>query len=158
MVAGWPAKIKHMKKTTKNNGPQLKDYKSNTYMDGDMEIRFAIGPEETKNLDAQKLAENFLVKDLMTADMIKLVYSHYDRVIIGGAKPVNKTLTLPNHPELRAEYFLERREPVSYTHLDVYKRQAGKGRVRVLSRRLSQLRDSLAQIRLELKVLRRSHL
>jgi 4-deoxy-L-threo-5-hexosulose-uronate ketol-isomerase len=31
-------------------------------------------------------------------------------VIIGGAKPVSKTLELPNHPELRADYFLERRE------------------------------------------------
>lgn len=110
MVAGWPAKFKHMKKTIKNTGPQLKDYKSNTYMDGDMEIRFAIGPEETKNLDTQKLAENFLVKELMTPDTLKLVYSHYDRVIIGGVVPVNKTLTLPNHPELRAEFFLERRE------------------------------------------------
>ncbi len=99
-----------MKKTTKNTAPQLKDYKSNTYMDGDMEIRFAIGPEETKQLDTQKLAENFLVKELMTADKIKLVYSHYDRVIIGGTKPVNKAVTLPNHPELRAEFFLERRE------------------------------------------------
>ena len=62
-----------MKKTTTNTGPQLKDYKSNTYMEGDMEIRFAIGPEETKQLDTQKLAENFLVKDLMTADKLKLV-------------------------------------------------------------------------------------
>jgi 4-deoxy-L-threo-5-hexosulose-uronate ketol-isomerase len=38
------------------------------------------------------------------------VYSHYDRVIIGGAKPINKELELPNHPELKAEYFSERRE------------------------------------------------
>ncbi len=79
-------------------------------MDGDMEIRFAVGPEETKTMDTQKLIDNFLVKDLMVADTIKLVYSHYDRVIIGGAVPSTKTLTLGNHPELRAEYFLERRE------------------------------------------------
>ncbi|ULT43368.1 hypothetical protein KRR40_07910 [Niabella defluvii] len=59
-------------------------------MDGDMEIRFAVGPEETKTMDTQKLIDNFLVKDLMVADTIKLVYSHYDRVIIGGAVPSTK--------------------------------------------------------------------
>ncbi|MGN7784951.1 5-dehydro-4-deoxy-D-glucuronate isomerase [Niabella sp. 22666] len=90
--------------------PALKDYKTNTFVDGDMEIRFAVGPEETKTMDTQKLIDNFLVKDLMVADTIKLVYSHYDRVIIGGAVPATKALTLGNHPELRAEYFLERRE------------------------------------------------
>jgi 4-deoxy-L-threo-5-hexosulose-uronate ketol-isomerase len=61
-------------------------------------------------MDTDQLRENFLVSDLMQEDNLQLVYSHYDRVIIGGAKPVNKSLDLPNHPELRAEYFLERRE------------------------------------------------
>lgn len=61
-------------------------------------------------MDTDQLRENYLVSNLMQDDNLQLVYSHYDRVIIGGAKPVNKTLDLPNHPELRAEYFLERRE------------------------------------------------
>lgn len=89
---------------------QLKDFNSNSYMDGDMEFRFAVGPEETKQFDTQKLIDNFLVKDLMQSDQLKFVYTHYDRVMIGGAVPVNKTLVLPNQPELRADYFLERRE------------------------------------------------
>jgi 4-deoxy-L-threo-5-hexosulose-uronate ketol-isomerase len=46
----------------------------------------------------------------MQDDTVRLVYTHYDRVIIGGAKPVSKSLSLPNHPELQADYFLERRE------------------------------------------------
>ncbi len=92
------------------NTPSLKDYKTNTFIDGDMEIRFAVGPEETKQMDTQKLIDNFLVKELMVADQLKLVYSHYDRVIVGGAVPAAKALTLGNHPELRADYFLERRE------------------------------------------------
>lgn len=99
-----------MKKKSTITVPQLKDYCTNTFTDGNMEIRFAIGPEETKQLDTAKLAENYLVKELMTPDKIKLVYSHYDRVIIGGVKPVSRAVALPNHPELRAEYFLERRE------------------------------------------------
>ena len=46
----------------------------------------------------------------MKKNSIELVYTHYDRVIAGGAVPVDGKLQLPNHPELRAEYFLERRE------------------------------------------------
>lgn len=78
--------------------------------DGGMEIRFANGIEETKHMDTDQLRKNYLVSDLFTADKINLVYSHYDRVIIGGVNPIAKTIELPNHPELRAEYFLERRE------------------------------------------------
>jgi 4-deoxy-L-threo-5-hexosulose-uronate ketol-isomerase len=75
-----------------------------------MEIRFQNSPKETKEMDTEQLRENFLVQNLMQDDTVQLVYSHYDRVIIGGAKPVNKTIQLPNHPELKAGYFLERRE------------------------------------------------
>jgi 4-deoxy-L-threo-5-hexosulose-uronate ketol-isomerase len=61
-------------------------------------------------MNTEQLRENFLVQNLMKDDNLQLVYSHYDRVIIGGAKPVNKTIELTNHTELKAEYFLERRE------------------------------------------------
>ena len=75
-----------------------------------MEIRYAISPNEAKQFDTQQLRENFLVQNLMQDDQVNLVYSHCDRIIIGGVKPVNKTIELPNHPELKADYFLERRE------------------------------------------------
>lgn len=75
-----------------------------------MQIRFHNSPAETKQMDTAQLRENFLVGDLFSDDAVRLVYSHYDRVIIGGIKPVAKTLELPNHPELRADFFLERRE------------------------------------------------
>lgn len=75
-----------------------------------MEIRFQNSPAETRQMTTAQLRDNFLVQNLMQNDTIQLVYSHYDRVIIGGAKPVNKTLVLPNHPELRADFFLQRRE------------------------------------------------
>ena len=61
-------------------------------------------------MTTEQLRENFLVQNLVQDDTIQLVYSHYDRVIIGGVKPVNKTIALPNHPELKADYFLQRRE------------------------------------------------
>jgi 4-deoxy-L-threo-5-hexosulose-uronate ketol-isomerase len=75
-----------------------------------MQICFTNSPAETRQMNTEQLRENFLVENLFAGDTVNLVYSHYDRVIIGGAKPVSKTIELPNHPELMAEYFLERRE------------------------------------------------
>jgi 4-deoxy-L-threo-5-hexosulose-uronate ketol-isomerase len=75
-----------------------------------MEIRFAIGKNETKQLDTDGLREHFLVQELFISGQLKLVYSHHDRVIIGGVMPAADQVVLPNPAELRAGYFLERRE------------------------------------------------
>ena len=75
-----------------------------------MEVRFQNSPNETKHMDTKQLRENFLIEDLTQKDKLKLVYSHYDRVIVGGVSPVDQTVELPNEPELKAAYFLERRE------------------------------------------------
>ena len=75
-----------------------------------MEIRFQTSPKETSQMNTAELRSNFLCESLMEDDTINYIYSHYDRAIIGGAKPVNEKVVLSNHPELRSEYFLERRE------------------------------------------------
>lgn len=75
-----------------------------------MDVRFESGRNETAGMNTGALRENFLIEGLMQDDAVKLVYSHYDRMIVGGAKPVQETLSLEAHPELRADYFLERRE------------------------------------------------
>lgn len=75
-----------------------------------MQIRFTNSPAETAAMSTQELRDIFLVDNLMRDDEVILVYSHYDRMIVGGAKPANKSLPLPNHNELKADYFLERRE------------------------------------------------
>lgn len=61
-------------------------------------------------MTTEELRNAFLTDRLMQEDSLRLVYTHYDRVILGGACPVKKILTLETHPELRASYFLERRE------------------------------------------------
>jgi 4-deoxy-L-threo-5-hexosulose-uronate ketol-isomerase len=75
-----------------------------------MEVRFQNSPKETAEMNTNDLRTNFLIENLVVNDAVRLVYSHYDRVIVGGAKPINKTLSLETDPELRADYFLERRE------------------------------------------------
>ena len=75
-----------------------------------MQIRFQNSPKETSQMNTQQLRDNFLVQNLMQAGKIELVYSHYDRMIIGGAVPTAAAITLPNEDELKAKFFLERRE------------------------------------------------
>ncbi|MES2374163.1 MAG: 5-dehydro-4-deoxy-D-glucuronate isomerase [Bacteroidota bacterium] len=75
-----------------------------------MEIRFQNSPKEVRGMCTEELRSNFLVQQLMVDDQVKLVYSHYDRVIVGGVKPVSQKVALPNEAELRADYFLHRRE------------------------------------------------
>src|ERR1700733_5607126 len=75
-----------------------------------MQIRFHNSPKEVGRMTTEELRANFLIEGVMQADEIKLVYTHYDRVIIGGVMPVNKTISLPTYPSLKAKYFLERRE------------------------------------------------
>ena len=75
-----------------------------------MEIRTYSSPRDVKTYDTTRLREEFLIDDLFQADEIKLVYSYIDRIITGSAVPVNKELKLTAGDELRAEYFLERRE------------------------------------------------
>ena len=75
-----------------------------------MEIRTYSSPRDVKTYDTERLREEFLIDDLFKADDIKLVYSYIDRIITGSAVPVNKELKLTAGDELRAEYFLERRE------------------------------------------------
>ena len=75
-----------------------------------MIIRQAVGVEEVKKMDTQSLRDHFLVEDLMQDGEIKMVYTHYDRLIIGGAVSVGNKLTLDADDALKADFFLERRE------------------------------------------------
>lgn len=75
-----------------------------------MELRTASSPRDVKHYTTERLREEFLIQGLFAKDEIKLVYSHIDRIITGAAMPVEKELKLTAGDELRAEYFLERRE------------------------------------------------
>ncbi|MCC3154817.1 5-dehydro-4-deoxy-D-glucuronate isomerase [Hymenobacter sp. BT770] len=75
-----------------------------------MTQRFAIGPRETATLNTSGIREHFLIENLFVAGEIQLTYTHYDRMIVGGAQPNGKALSLPCPESLKAGYFLERRE------------------------------------------------
>ena len=74
------------------------------------EIRYASHPADAKSFDTKRIREEFLVDKVFAEDEINLVYSMYDRMIVGGAFPVNKSLTLETIEPLKAPNFLNRRE------------------------------------------------
>lgn len=74
------------------------------------DIRYNNHPEDSKQYDTTKLRERYLIESVFVDDRIRLVYSHHDRIIAGGVKPVESTLSLPISKDLGTGYFLERRE------------------------------------------------
>ena len=74
------------------------------------ESRYAVHPADFKNYDTQRIRQEFLIEKVMVSDQVALTYSHYDRYIVGGAVPVSKALPLDTFDELKASFFLERRE------------------------------------------------
>lgn len=75
-----------------------------------MHHRYAIHPDQVPGMDTEELRSRFLVEDLFTPGEITLVYTHHDRVVLGGAVPAGGELHLLPTDEIRAEYFLENRE------------------------------------------------
>lgn len=73
-------------------------------------VQTACHPDDVKHYDTEKLRERFMMEKVMVADEINVTYTLYDRLIYGGAMPVEKTLVLETFHELKAEHFLDRRE------------------------------------------------
>jgi 4-deoxy-L-threo-5-hexosulose-uronate ketol-isomerase len=61
-------------------------------------------------MNTEELRETFLLEGMFEPGEIEFAYVDLDRTVIGSAVPVVETLSLETEPELRADYFLERRE------------------------------------------------
>jgi 4-deoxy-L-threo-5-hexosulose-uronate ketol-isomerase len=75
-----------------------------------MEIRHAVHPEQAKSFDTEGLRESFLIRELFTPGKIKLVYSYYDRLIVGGIQPASALKLEVDEKVIGSKYLLERRE------------------------------------------------
>ena len=74
------------------------------------EIRYAAHPEDAKGYDTQRIRRDFLMEKVFSDNEVNMVYSMYDRMIVGGARPVGEVLKLEAIDPLKAPYFLTRRE------------------------------------------------
>ncbi|MDR0961341.1 MAG: 5-dehydro-4-deoxy-D-glucuronate isomerase [Mediterranea sp.] len=74
------------------------------------EIRYAAHPEDAKSYDTKRIRRDFLIEKVFSPNEVNMVYSMYDRMVVGGAMPVGEVLTLEAIDPLKAPYFLTRRE------------------------------------------------
>ena len=74
------------------------------------QLRYASNPIDAKGYDTMRLRNDFLIENLFADNEVNMVYSMYDRMIVGGAKPVGEQLKLEAIEPLKAPYFTTRRE------------------------------------------------
>ncbi len=79
-------------------------------MKTNFQIRYAAHPKDAKNYDTERIREDFLIEKIFSPDEVNMVYSMYDRMIVGGAMPVREELLLEAIDPLKATYFTTRRE------------------------------------------------
>ncbi|MCB1758404.1 MAG: 5-dehydro-4-deoxy-D-glucuronate isomerase [Gammaproteobacteria bacterium] len=75
-----------------------------------VQMRHAVHADHVKTMDTGELRRHFLVSGIFKAGEINLVYTHYDRMVLGGAVPAGGELLLEKVDETRTATFLERRE------------------------------------------------
>ena len=74
------------------------------------ELRYAAHPQDVRTYDTDRLRRDFLIEHLFVADEVNMVYSMYDRMVVGGAMPVGESLLLEAIDPLKAPFFTTRRE------------------------------------------------
>lgn len=79
-------------------------------MKTNFEIRYANHPEDFKHYTTKRVRKDFLVQNKFQSGTVNMVYTLYDRMIIGYAMPVNEELQLENISFLETQFFQEKRE------------------------------------------------
>ena len=74
------------------------------------QMRYLPGPQQFKRMTTAELRENFLIENIFEPGEITLHVLDLDRVIVGGAMPVDAPLTLSAPPAIAEEFFAARRE------------------------------------------------
>jgi 4-deoxy-L-threo-5-hexosulose-uronate ketol-isomerase len=75
-----------------------------------LKILHSVHPEDFKTYQTTQIRERFLLNNLVQGGQVNFVYTHYDRLLVGAVNPVNQAIALGNYANLRAGFFLERRE------------------------------------------------
>ncbi|SFU15320.1 4-deoxy-L-threo-5-hexosulose-uronate ketol-isomerase [Algoriphagus locisalis] len=75
-----------------------------------IQTRYSSHPEDFSMYATQEIREKFLLEEIFIPNQITGVYTMEDRLIVGGIHPVDQPVHLETIDQLKAPYFLERRE------------------------------------------------
>jgi 4-deoxy-L-threo-5-hexosulose-uronate ketol-isomerase len=78
-----------------------------------VESRQAIDPQTAATFGTDRLRAEFLIQSLFTPGEVRITYSHLDRLVVGGAMPVDSALPLAPVKQTGTPSFLDRRELVA---------------------------------------------
>jgi 5-keto 4-deoxyuronate isomerase len=84
---------------------ELKDMTKTNY-----ELRYAAHPDDARHYTSDRLRHDFLIGEIFSPNEVNMVYSMYDRMIVGGAMPVDEKLHLEAIDPLKQPIFLHSRE------------------------------------------------
>ena len=79
----------------------------------DYTSRYAIDPQAAAAMGTDELRSHFHIGDLFQPGRISLTYTHYDRMIVGGAMPTGEALELAAIKPTGTKNFLDRRELIA---------------------------------------------
>src|SRR5688500_6617608 len=71
---------------------------------------YGTGPDDIAGYDTDRLRSEFLAEGLFRAGELNFVYTHVDRMILGGACPTAEPLIFGDGGEIGTEFFLSARE------------------------------------------------
>lgn len=71
---------------------------------------YGASPTDVAQFSNQRLRDEFLLDTLFEAGRLNLIYTHVDRMIIGGAVPIHSALELRDGKELGTQHFCDARE------------------------------------------------
>lgn len=75
-----------------------------------MQQRYGAGPDQIDTMDTTDLRSNFMVEGLFEGGAIRFAYTHYDRMITGGAVPLDAPLSFGGGEDVGTEHFFDARE------------------------------------------------
>ena len=74
------------------------------------DMRYMPAPDQLGRMNTEELRSTFLIESIFTPGEITMHALDLDRVLVGGAMPLQAALELESPPAIAAEYFNERRE------------------------------------------------
>jgi 4-deoxy-L-threo-5-hexosulose-uronate ketol-isomerase len=75
-----------------------------------MRHMYGAGPADLAGYDTARLRREFLAEGLLRAGELGFVYTHVDRMVLGGACPTEAPLSFGDGAEVGTEFFLSARE------------------------------------------------